>query len=176
MRRAQNKTKKWRARIYSSTHLRHRGEEVVLDLEVEVRHPPVDEEVVRAVCRVIRRVERPGDVLRLRHDVLVSVADGKVDEDVGGAHADVPRIEAEGRAEAHVAKRLVPEHVAHGHPEELHVVVHAERVVRVLDKLPPVGDEGRDDAAKEEGRLQLEPRLVALLADDLVEGEEGQRL
>ena len=54
--------------------LGHCREQVVLDLEVEVGHPPVADRAGRAVGRVVRRVERPRDVLVLGYHVLVGVA------------------------------------------------------------------------------------------------------
>ena len=39
--------------------LGHAGEEVMLDLEVQIRHPPVDEDVVGAVHCVVGSVLRP---------------------------------------------------------------------------------------------------------------------
>ena len=74
----------------------------------------------------------------------------------------------------------MPEHVAQAHVEELEVVVHAQRVLRVEDELPTPRDESADRAKKEERRLRGDPRATDarahLAPDELVEGDEGQRV
>merc|ERR1711865_699564 len=62
--------------------LGHVGEEVVLDLEVEVRHPPVGEPVVLAVGGVVGGVLHPVGVLVRVDHVAVGVGNGKVCKNV----------------------------------------------------------------------------------------------
>mmetsp|Transcript_31640 Transcript_31640/g.75290 ORF Transcript_31640/g.75290 Transcript_31640/m.75290 type:complete len:213 (+) Transcript_31640:206-844(+) len=156
--------------------LRHAGEEVMLDLEVEIGHPPVAPPAARAVGRVVGGVERPRDMLALGHDILVGVAHGEVGEDVGRAHSQVDEVERERVPEAGAAEGPVPDGVAHRHPSELEVVLNAQRVVGVEDELPGEGDQRGDDAPEEERRLRREPQVGALLAEaDRVEGHQRHR-
>ena len=66
------------------------------------------------------------DVLALRNDILVRVGDGEVCEDVRGPDGDVVAVEGERLAGAHVAEASVPAHITQSHPNELHVVLHAQ--------------------------------------------------
>ena len=65
--------------------LGHGGEEVVLDLVVEVAHPPVSEEMGGDVDGVVGAVLGPVDVLVGIEDIEVGMGKSKVDEDVGGS-------------------------------------------------------------------------------------------
>ena len=58
--------------------LGHGWEKVVLNLEIEVSHPPVDKPVIDAVSSVIGRVVDPRRMLVGSHDIAVRVTDGEV--------------------------------------------------------------------------------------------------
>jgi len=69
--------------------LGHAGEEVMLDLEVEVAHPPVAPPRGRDVGGVVGGVEDPVDVLVSIQGGLVGVAHREVDKDVHGTHPHI---------------------------------------------------------------------------------------
>lgn len=62
--------------------LRHRGKQVVLDLEIQVRHPPVGDGMAVQIRRVVARVLDPMKVLIWFRHRQVSVRHGKVGENV----------------------------------------------------------------------------------------------
>mmetsp|Transcript_33729 Transcript_33729/g.54302 ORF Transcript_33729/g.54302 Transcript_33729/m.54302 type:complete len:370 (-) Transcript_33729:149-1258(-) len=162
--------------------LRHRREEVVLDLEVEVAHPPVDplKGAGLHVHRVSRSVHDPGDVLVSFHDGEVGVRDREVDEDVGGADSVGEQRAEESRPEPkdrwHVAEDEGP---SRAHGEELAVVLRAECVAGVQVELPEHSYHRADQVGKEHG-LHSEPpfagRGLLVRRSVEVEKDEGQRV
>jgi len=160
--------------------LRHRGKQMVLNLEIQVCHPPVAPPSVGAICGMVRRVQGPRDVLIFRDNVLMRVAHGEIREDVSGADRNVGRIQSEGSTESKVSKCHVPENVAHSHVEDLNKIVHTKRVIWVLNELPPVRHEGADRTRKKQRCLSFEPELAKsranTLADEFVECDERQSL
>lgn len=76
--------------------LRHSREEVVLDLEVEVSHNPVDSKVGLHVERMLGSILDPVDVLIGLGHGQVSVGHGEVREDVVRANRVVDQVDQEG--------------------------------------------------------------------------------
>ena len=95
--------------------LGHRWEEVVLDLVVEVGHPPVDEAegAGRHVHRVHGRVAHPVHLcVLLGHRGEVCVRHGEVDEDVVGSEPGVGQVHGQGLPAAEArGDEEVPQHV-----------------------------------------------------------------
>eukprot|EP00465_Bigelowiella_longifila_P004384 CAMPEP_0185276546 /NCGR_PEP_ID=MMETSP1359-20130426/56412_1 /TAXON_ID=552665 /ORGANISM="Bigelowiella longifila, Strain CCMP242" /LENGTH=384 /DNA_ID=CAMNT_0027870255 /DNA_START=157 /DNA_END=1312 /DNA_ORIENTATION=- len=159
--------------------LGHGREEVVLDLEVEVRHPPVHplERTGFDVHGVPGRVYHPGNVLVRLHDGEVRVRDGEVDEDVGGPDSVGEERAEEGRPEPehgrHVAEDEGP---SQPHEEELVVVLRAEGVAGVEVELPEHSHHRADHVWEQHG-LHSKPRLASrgLLVRCGVEVEEDER-
>mmetsp|Transcript_986 Transcript_986/g.2681 ORF Transcript_986/g.2681 Transcript_986/m.2681 type:complete len:377 (+) Transcript_986:272-1402(+) len=153
---------------------------MVLDLEVEVGHPPVAERRRRDVRRVFRRVLDPVQVVVGVGHREVRVAQGEVGEDVGRRDLVVERVRRERRAPAQVLEDdAEQEHVAERHRNELAVPFGPERVARVEVHLPA----RRDEEARhgdEEVALQLQPTLrerpLGLGRDPGVERDERQRV
>lgn len=105
------------------------------------------------------------------HNVLVGVADSKVGKDVSTTNSDVEQVHANGTGNTVLAESISPEHIAQGHKAKVHVLLGTNAVTRVEVELPTKRHKDSDDGV-EDDCLQLEPGLVALDSDQLVESNE----
>mmetsp|Transcript_11663 Transcript_11663/g.30822 ORF Transcript_11663/g.30822 Transcript_11663/m.30822 type:complete len:348 (+) Transcript_11663:453-1496(+) len=159
--------------------LRHGGEEVVLNLEVEVRHPPVAPPRAVHVHRVDCGVAHPVGVFVLLQRGKVCVRHGEVEENV--VERDGIRGEVKGGGIARAERICERSNDGKACCERRHLgnVLRANYVARVKVELPTEPDELVGDG-DEQPRLQLEPRLecggVRAFEHILAEGDERERV
>ena len=158
--------------------LGHRREEVVLDLEVQVGHPPVAQGTGRDVRGVLRGVLDPVHELVRLGDRQVGMTQREVREDVARGDLVVRQVRPDGvvHAPQHDAEE---QDVAEGHARQLPLPLRPQRVPRMQVELPARGDQQARDG-DEQVALQPQPELDEGASGprrDLgVEGHQGQRV
>ena len=160
--------------------LRHAGEEVVLNLEVEVGHEPVHPPRGGNVGRVLGGVVNPGDMLVSIERGLVGVAHREVDKDVHGPDPVVGAVQGNHGGEREVLQdHAKDEVIADREGEGLGDQTLPGNVPRVEEKLPADRDQEGGERNEEEG-LEGDPRLghglvlLDLLGNGRVEGDQRE--
>jgi len=117
--------------------LRHGREHVVLNLEIQVRHPPVHEPMIREVCCMVTGIFAPMDVLvRLRH-IQMRVRHRKVSEDVCSCNLLHKKVAAEcSRPRVARQKPAKLDIIPHQDRKHLHVLPGPLHVSRMKEDLP----------------------------------------
>jgi len=118
------------------TELRHAGEQVVFDLVVQIRHPPVDPECRFEVHRVFSRVAHPVDVFFRFQDGEMRVAHREVGEDISGSYPGVSDVEQDDAANREVGEGQVKQSISEPEVEEFDVFFSSESMTRVKIELP----------------------------------------
>jgi len=118
------------------TELRHVGEQVVLDLEVQVAHDPVDKDVVGNVDSAQNSRANPVLLLLMKQNLLVSVAQSEVGKQVRASNGAPDQVRKDHAADALEDESLVPDVVVEDQEDTIHPSFLAEDGNRVQIQLP----------------------------------------
>jgi hypothetical protein len=156
------------------TELWHAWEQVMLDLPVEISHPPVAPHSWGDVDSMVGGGGDPVDMLVSWKNWLVSVVDGEVSEEIHGLDGMNQEVSDKHPSPRHVNSDNKSQDVVNKHCGNLVILLNFEHISWVVEEAPE--ENGQDSSRKEGECLPLQNALVSFLGDLFVEGNQWKSL
>mmetsp|Transcript_15241 Transcript_15241/g.20123 ORF Transcript_15241/g.20123 Transcript_15241/m.20123 type:complete len:203 (-) Transcript_15241:620-1228(-) len=124
-------------RNFRVAELRHRREQVVLNLKVEETHPPVAPPALVNIHSVESCIAHPVNLfIVFWYNRKMGVADSKVQEDVGTSHPHIEQVASKGSTHREDGAQVSQHSITETHACELIKPLGSESVARVEVQLP----------------------------------------